>query len=93
MKNISTMLSRADKARVNQAKMIAKNDELVKNRNKWLDARNEAVNVVIAFFQGIFDTAEVSGHSSRSCEEVFCKSGWRKAGAISANGASTKRRS
>lgn len=30
------MVTRADKARVNQPKMTAKNDELVKNLNKWL---------------------------------------------------------
>jgi len=30
------MVTWADKARVNQAKKTGKNDELVKNRNKWL---------------------------------------------------------
>jgi hypothetical protein len=29
------MVTWADKARVNQAKMTGKNDELVKKRNKW----------------------------------------------------------
>ncbi len=37
-KIISTFYNRFDKARVNQPKMTAKNDELVKNLNKWLGA-------------------------------------------------------
>ncbi len=37
-KIISTIFWRPDKARVNQPKKTAKNDELVKNLNKWLDA-------------------------------------------------------
>lgn len=75
LKIISTIFSGADKARVNQSKKTVKNDELVKNLNKWLDAGNEAPAISIVLFQGIFDTSDVSGHSSRSCEEVFCKRG------------------
>ena len=71
LKNISTIFSRPDKARVNQPKKTAKNDELVKNLNKWLDACNETLKVFMVLFQGIFDTAEVSGHSSKSCVLVF----------------------
>jgi len=42
LKIISTIFSGADKARVNQPKKTVKNDELVKNLNKWLHAGNEA---------------------------------------------------
>ncbi|MGV3600259.1 MAG: hypothetical protein ACO1N1_03590 [Dyadobacter fermentans] len=50
LKNISTVFSRPDKARVNQAKMTGKNDELAKNLNKWLGARNEAPEISMVFF-------------------------------------------
>ena len=75
LKIISTIFSGADKARVNQPKKTVKNDELVKNLNKWLGARNETWKMLMVLFQGIFDTAEVSGHCSSNWAEVFCKRG------------------
>lgn len=74
-KNISAIVTKANKARVNQLKKTVKNDELVKNLNKWLDVQNETVKLLMVLFQGIFDTAEVSGHCSSNWVEVFCKSG------------------
>lgn len=50
VKIISTIFSGTDKARVNQPKMTAKNDELVKNLNKWLRARNETLKTVMVLF-------------------------------------------
>jgi hypothetical protein len=45
------MVTWVGKARVNQSKMTAKNDELAKNRNKWLCCKNKGAKLEWYFFR------------------------------------------
>ncbi|WP_353722903.1 hypothetical protein [Dyadobacter sp. 676] len=50
LKNIWITFSKANKARVNQPKMTAKNDELTKKLNKWPEHRNKEGDRIMVLF-------------------------------------------